>query len=328
MRAAGSKDYISLVKGLITEASSLAFPEGATSDELNFTINRDGLIRKRRLGFDNLVPTFDLTGNGVQVENAFYWRGPSIVGVIVIDNTPQTLLRFHAVDADFSLLTEIPVASTKVTTQFAQTTNLLVITTDDGDTPLLCEFEEGTGNITVSSVDIYIRDFEVVDDGLAVSERPFNLSDNHEYNLYNAGWYQERPDANDNKTDKNVAQAFRDEEGNFPSNADVASLGVLDDGNGTLVFDSEFVAQADFGNSLAPRGHYVYRINAIDRTLKLTTPLIDGTQSTTLTLVGTTDISGSGTFNPDNGNNGGDTGGGGTDPYFPGDEPPEGGELP
>lgn len=327
MRAAGSKDYISLVKGLITEASSLAFPEGATSDELNFTINRDGLIRKRRLGFDNLVPTFDLTGNGVQVENAFYWRGPSIVGVIVIDNTPQTLLRFHAVDADFTLLTEIPVASTKVTTQFAQTTNLLVITTDDGEKPLLCEYEENTGNITVYSVDLYIRDFEVVDDDLAVSTRPSGLTDNHEYNLYNAGWYQTRPDADAGNAEKNVAQAFKDKTGFYPSNADVSSVGIIDDGNGNLVFDSEYVEQADFGNSLAPRGHYVYKVTDIDRLQRQLAPNIDGTTSTTLTVLGTTDISGSGTFDPDNG---GGTGGGGEDPYDPGDEfvRPPGTELP
>lgn len=50
-RAASEKQYIPFVKGLITEASALTFPEGATVDEDNFVINRDG-SRQRRLGLE------------------------------------------------------------------------------------------------------------------------------------------------------------------------------------------------------------------------------------------------------------------------------------
>ena len=32
-RVSGSKDYVSLAQGLITEASPLSFPENATADE-------------------------------------------------------------------------------------------------------------------------------------------------------------------------------------------------------------------------------------------------------------------------------------------------------
>ena len=99
-RASGQKDYISMAQGLITEASPLAFPEGTTSDELNFVIDRDGLVRKRRLGFDKLVTDFVYNGAGAKLENVFYWRGPSLVVVFVTDETPQTLIRFHAVDEE------------------------------------------------------------------------------------------------------------------------------------------------------------------------------------------------------------------------------------
>ena len=326
-RAAGNKDYISLVRGLITEASSLAFPEGATSDELNFTIDRDGLIRKRRLGLDNLVTPFTVEETNAKVENAFYWRGPSIVGVIVTDETPQSVLHFHAVDADFTLLTSVPIATSVVETQVAQTTNNLLITTDSENKPVICSYDPLTKEIEVSEVDIYIRDFELVDDALSASQRPVVLSENHEYNLYNAGWYQTRPDANDGGVSKNVVVAFDDEEGTYPSNADVPSIGIIDDGDGNLQFDSEFVAEADFGNSLAARGHYVYSINDIDREQRRLAPLIDGTPSTTLTPLGSTDITGSGTYDPEEG---GGSGGGGTDPYDPGDEfdIPPGTELP
>ena len=39
------------VQGLITEASPLAHPKNASSDEINFKLNRDG-SRDRRLGID------------------------------------------------------------------------------------------------------------------------------------------------------------------------------------------------------------------------------------------------------------------------------------
>lgn len=43
------KAYLPFIKGLITEVSPLAYPEGATIDEDNFSITRLG-IRERRLG--------------------------------------------------------------------------------------------------------------------------------------------------------------------------------------------------------------------------------------------------------------------------------------
>ena len=43
--------YRSFVKGLITEANQLTFPENASIDEANFVLNRDG-SRARRLGVD------------------------------------------------------------------------------------------------------------------------------------------------------------------------------------------------------------------------------------------------------------------------------------
>lgn len=316
MRATGQKDYISFSNGLVTEASSLAFPEGATADELNFTIDRDGLIRKRRLGFANLVDDFTVTGNNAVLENAFYWRGPSYVCVIVTDDTPRTLLRIHAVDDDFTLVQEIQISDESVRTQVAQTTTLLYITTDNGDAPVLCEYDSIEEEIKVSLVRLYIRDFELVDDSLGVDTRPTTLTDNHKYNLYNSTWYQEKDDFNDGSTRKNVTTAYFDTTGQYPSNADVASVGVIDDGTGNIVFDANFVKDAEFGSSLAPRGHFVYRIEDIDRDARLLTPAASGAPSTTLALLATVDLSGVPTFDPDAGDSsGGPTGGGGQEPY-------------
>ncbi len=51
MAALTEKVYRSFIKGLITEANPLTFPENASIDEQNFVLNRDG-SRSRRLGID------------------------------------------------------------------------------------------------------------------------------------------------------------------------------------------------------------------------------------------------------------------------------------
>lgn len=317
-----------MANGLVTEASALAFPEGATSDEINFTIDRNGLVRKRRLGFDKLVTDFTVTGTNAKLENVFYWRGPSLVIVLVTDETPRTLLRFHAVDDDFTYISEVQIADSVVSTQVAQTTNLLTITTSNGDNPILCEYSSVNESIEVGTVTLYIRDFELVDDNLSASENINTLSENHEYNLYNSTWYQTKADLNDSKTRKNVVTAYFDTLGNYPSNAEVSSVGVVDDGTGEIVFDANLVRDAEFGNGISPRGHFVYDINNINRDTKVSSPTLDGSPSTTITNLGTIDLTGISTFNPDSPDEGDPSGGGGTSPYDPDLDPLEGFDIP
>lgn len=50
-RQTAKAEVNSFVKGLITEASALTFPENASLDEDNFVLKRDG-SRQRRLGMD------------------------------------------------------------------------------------------------------------------------------------------------------------------------------------------------------------------------------------------------------------------------------------
>lgn len=330
-RASGQKDYMSMAKGLVTEASSLAFPEGATSNELNFTIDRNGLIRKRRLGFDKLVEDFVIAGVEVKLENVFYWRGPSLVGVILTDATPQTVLRFHAVDDDFTFIAQIVIATTEVSTQVAQTTNLLTITTSTGTNPVLCEYNSVSEEIEIGTIGLHIRDFELVDDGLGVSERIATLSDNHKYNLYNSTWYQDKDDFNASSARKNVSVAYFDRTSEYPSNADVASIGIIDDGSGNIVFDADYVKDAEFGSGLSARGHFVYNILNIDRTTRLSTPQESGAPSSTVTSLGTINLTGVPTYNPDEPDDDsgtGPSGGGGAPPYKEDENIPIGGQIP
>jgi hypothetical protein len=56
MPVSGVKQYNTFVKGLVTEAGPLTYPENASLDEENFVLNRDG-SRQRRLGMDTFLGT-------------------------------------------------------------------------------------------------------------------------------------------------------------------------------------------------------------------------------------------------------------------------------
>lgn len=331
MRATGQKDYTPLLKGLITEASPLTFPEGATSGEINFTIDRDGMLRKRRLGFSNLVDDFVFTGAGAQLENVEYWRGPGLIAVLVTNAAPATYLRFHAVDDAFTQLVQITVANDVCFSQIAQTTDRLVITFDKDQSPILCSWDQSTQTIDVSEVSLFVRDFELVDDDLTASQRPSSLTENHKYNIYNSGWYAYRDDERASGARKQVAQSFKDYTNTWPSNADVPSVGYIINTDGDRVFDPDYVKDADLGNSLAARGHFVYNIEDFDRTARNISFLSDGAPSTTVTSRGTVSLSGVPTYSPDEPDQSGTpSGGGGVDPYDPREDifPPFGGENP
>lgn len=310
-RATGQKDYVSMAGGLVTEASPLNFPEGATSGELNFTLNKENGLRERRKGFAFVYNnTSEWPESDSILENMFYWRGTGYVVAVVTNNIPETYLRLHRMGSTFEDFSDIKIADAKVNTQIAELTNYLVVTLNNESKPILLEYDETNQTIDVSEVDIHIRDFELVDDGLSVSATPSTLDANHEYNLYNAGWYVDRKDENTsgNPLD-NVIGIYNAEFGTYPSNADSVAVGMITNSDGNLTFDPEYVRDAGLGNSLAPRGHYVFSINDFNRDARIYNPKFDGTPSNTLTLLASVDSSGQPTYDPDDptGGGGGDT---------------------
>ena len=327
MRAAGQKEYVNLAKGLITEVSPLSFPDGATSNELNFTVNKDGLIRERRKGFSYIYPLNTFAGATSKLENLFYWRGSKYAIAILTNDVPETYLRVHAVDANFTAVADVKIADAVVSTQIAELTNFLVITLSNNDKPVLLEYVEATDSIVVNTVSLHVRDFELVNDDLSVSATPTTLTDNHKYNLFNAGWFVSKRDEDQsgNPLTSTVTTYFN-AFSKYPSNADSVGVGMITNASGNLTFDPVYVRDAGLGNSLSPRGHYVFPIDDYNRTIKLTSPTLDGAPSTTLAALGTITLSGTPSYNPDTPNTGG--GGGGTVPFDPYPNIPEGGQIP
>ena len=92
----GTKEYNTFVKGIVTEASALSFPENASKDEDNFQLYRDG-SRQRRLGcdYESLHVKLDtgLTSSVMSTASVreFRWDSPDnnpalSVGVIAKNN--------------------------------------------------------------------------------------------------------------------------------------------------------------------------------------------------------------------------------------------------
>lgn len=185
MAKKAEKTFNSFVKGLVTEASELTFPEGALIDGENFVLKRDGSL-ERRLGIDyeNLYTKVSTGLTETQIaegRSAFYrWNSPSgdsslSIGVIRIYN------RFWFVD----LLTTNPSTNllnnskyiqvddlTTSDVQFANLNNQLIIVSQDLKSPLVFTYNTDTKNITASSIKLKIRDLFGCWDGYDADVRP------------------------------------------------------------------------------------------------------------------------------------------------------------
>src|SRR5688500_13881119 len=180
---ATKKEYNTFVKGIITEAGALTFPENASLDEANCVLNRDG-SRQRRLGMD-FEDDFVLRTVTVEADDAIAsYRWPNaandVDNQLAVVQAGQTLFIFDATQASISanLLDTVDLS--------AYVTGKTVLGTDsgmgyffvtDGTTkPLYLSYNPSTFAVTATEIDIEIRDIFGVDDGLDVDENPGSLS--------------------------------------------------------------------------------------------------------------------------------------------------------
>ena len=283
--------YLSFAKGLATEVNPLSIPEelkGTTSDELNMTVDTDGLVRVRRPGLGLLgVPRQAVTGRVLEVK---LWRtGTCYVvcsydNIIVDDQFTCTTTFIDTTDPskDRSYTTKVLASDFLINPQVVFLRTKCMVTY--GGRPLLFT-REASKEFTIQYVDLYIRDFKLLDDKITTEERPVVLSEEHKYNLLNAGWYQNR----DRLSPVGVGDPidnFFSIRGKYPSNSDIAALGDITDTAGDLKFDPSSYDNLNVGSTEAPRGHYVYNIRVINRDAKNGLErLKDGSPSNTLSLL-------------------------------------------
>ena len=294
-RQRAAKKYLSYPKGLNTETSILNPEEGTTADELNMDLRLNKLIRARRLGLEQ--QSTDAATLGVII-GAHYWQSADMFIVITAVNEPAPAtydtvhLYFHDGDMVFDEKWSVRVIKGNIKyPNFSDIRNRVVITF--GAKPLVFAKQE-SGCLDAWVLDLYFRDFKLVQDGLGISERPVTLSDEHKYNVYNAGWYQNVQVFGG--AEYIATEGMFVEIAEYPSNADIVSLGLTADGDGITIFNGQSLETPLTGNSEAPRGHYVYNIREIDRQFRQANPAVDGVPNSTLdsVLFCSTNISGLG----------------------------------
>jgi len=232
------KVFRSFVKGLITEASPLTFPENASIDEQNFVLNRDG-SRSRRLGLD-YEPLYALTSTGFSTSiikegrQSFHrWDTPSgdesfSIGVVRIYNKLWFVDLLTANPSDNLLNGGAGITLTGLSNSEIETAvinNDLIIVSKDLDLPIRLNYNVSTDTITQEQITIEVRDIWGLDDGLKVDQRPSTLSTTHKYNLRNQGW-------NTTIVSKGGGDSLSRTKtvlGVYPSNSDVWTLGKISD---------------------------------------------------------------------------------------------------
>ena len=295
MAAKTEKVFNTFVKGLVTEASPLTFPENASVDEENFVLNRDG-SRSRRLGidFEDLFQLNETSLSAADIQEgrqSFHkWESPAgdttvALGVIRIYNklwfinlltdNPSANLKNSGNPITISGLSNAKIETTTIN-------NKLLLVSSDIDDPVLLTYNPTSGAVTQTTVNIQIRDIYGVDDGLDFDERPSGwsgdasgsqvaISNTHKYNCRNQGWKSNIQFYADGtvygSTPTDVLDHCARQTGflKYPSNADQWTLGKNSNPSSSDYekFNAKILAKNSTSNYLYARGSLI--IDAFNR---------------------------------------------------------------
>ena len=230
------------IRGLITEASPLTYPENASLSEVNFVLNRDG-SRQRRLGMDYedahvLQDTgIDLVSNPDIAISSHVWEnanqdGSLDIGVIQVGSDIYFYdINRETISANI-LNGGVPISTGGSSTVEISTASIQgkLIVAHELSTALLYEYDSDTDTINTSTISISVRDQFGIGEALDAGERPNFTYGNtdwhkHRYNLLNQGWplyadhiYDEPGDLGTRGDPVNSTQVYV---GFLPSNSDI-----------------------------------------------------------------------------------------------------------
>lgn len=263
------KQVNAFVKGLITEASPLTFPDNASLDEQNFDLQLDG-SRVRRLGVDYEVgyqinPTAStLAALQVTRQSAHRWDFPGgsasvVLGVVRIGGQLWFLNILSANPSANVMNGGLPITIVGLGNSdidAAVINNFFVITSQDLANPVLLSYNETTDTVTQEVLTLSVRDIWGVDDGLAIDTRPATITTTHKYNLKNQGW--------STKVQTTTAGVDAiDETFNvlalYPSNADLWTYGKVGDSTSANFekYDPNKLIINSIDNSSVSRGSFI-----------------------------------------------------------------------
>jgi hypothetical protein len=269
------------VKGIITEASPLTFPDNASLDEVNLVLNKDG-SRNRRLGmnYENsyvAVNSAQVPSDSLGV-NSFSWKSPggyTEEEFIVIQVGTQVRV-FDASELPLSgsgLATFNIGNSPTVKMSMATVDGLLFIAIGDGN---IYTLDYNGTSITQTSGRLLIRDlFGVADtisgtnllEGSGIATRPVTTSNAHTYNLRNQTFAYPRL-VNGDEDLRDPITIFRNLYGVYQANSDnLASYLYADPNDSGDRVTKRYFAIDNYNNPLgtnrAPVGYFI--IDAMNR---------------------------------------------------------------
>jgi len=298
MRAESTKLYRTFVKGLITEASPLTFPENTSSDEDNCLIFPKG-NRTRRLGANyetsSVLSAFQVSSMAETPVVEYAWNsvnnsaltsflclqiGGTIYFFDMYSSPVSGAMKSFTVDLTaYAAPGATAIESSPI--QMSAGKGYLFIA-GDKIKPLVVEYLSDTDTISVETITILIRDFEGVDDDLAVDEEPSTLTPKHHYNLKNQGWVPSTPSTGlvsvslygkykavpGIATTEDPITEYKTAIGRYPGNNKQWFLGktAVEEGAYRIGdFNPVLLNKAHVGTSRAPRGHYIINAFNIDR---------------------------------------------------------------
>lgn len=279
-RNAGTFVENQFVQGLITEATGLNFPEKAVIESWNTRFKKTGEV-VRRFGFDaegSVHGTAGTFSNGVRT--SYLWDNPGKTDqTFLVIQTGRYLSFFvndsfgnfsagkkaYTIDLEDHKVSTADVASIRnnAVSMIGAEGKLFVV--HPYAEPFYVTYSGTTDLFTEVEYEIQIRDTEGVDDGLAVDENPTTLSNLHHYNLWNQGWKTDRVSAGFNNNHANAIEFFLVATDKYPNNCQIwwAYKGANSEGKESLQYDQTRMVL--FGNSAAPKGHFIYNAFDIDR---------------------------------------------------------------
>ena len=285
-RVSSNVEFRNFTGGINTEASLLAFPENAAITLDNIDLRRNGEIR-RRLGLDfeaGFVKT-DTSKTTLVFDDhaiaAHRWDNVDntssvSIGVIQVGNN-LWFVDLYASSPSANLLNggaAVVLNSSTIGTnisgneliQFAATNGVLVFTSKEMPKPHYLSYNSTTDVVSVTAVNVKVRDFFGIDDGLEIEERPSSLSNSHKYNLLNQGWLEDFRAAINGGIDNPLEETKRVLDV-YPSNSDMLQFGKVTTESESVddigSYSPNILDRNLFGNTPAPKGHYI--IDAFDR---------------------------------------------------------------
>ena len=196
------KPVVVLNKGLNTEAGELTFPEGASVDELNFQLERDG-SRRRRLGlkFESGFQEFGTDLDSSTITSVNTWENAGgVAGLNILCVQLGNILHFFKETS--STLSGSKYSTTINLTSFArpsgfgastvpiQTASIegqLVVASSELNT-FRVTFDDDTEVFDVTEIEFKVRDFDFQGKTLSYFEKEGTPSPERIYDTQNAGW--------------------------------------------------------------------------------------------------------------------------------------------